>query len=501
MAKRATINLKDLFGIYHAASLSNDGHRCMIAPSPEIREQLKKELRRLKELSSNEMLSNLLTPKQQTRLGLNDGLIYPGNVFPICTSAAAVRTRSAQRAPLRGNIRVVVVLIEFPDKKISFNKKNYEDLFFSSGVIPTGSVKEYYKEVTNGLINIEGEVLGPLMMPKKIVHYANGNSGMGNSQPNARTMALHAAQAANPKIDFSKYDNDLNGYVDAFIIIHAGSGAEETAAKDDIWSHKWVLPGEFNADGTRIFAYLTVPEDCKLGVCVHELGHLLFGFPDLYDSDYSSEGIGDWCLMAGGSWNNKGLTPSHPCAWCKAQQGWVTVINQGSNQKNISIQDVKTGKKIYRLWKNGGPGNEYFLIENRQKKKFDKFIPGNGLLIWHVDDAMEDNENELHYKVSLMQADGKKDLEAGNNRGDESDCWPGGKKKTLFSKSTTPGSLSYGGLDSGVKVGEIKHSAGVIKASLYVNNGPATVSTRVNKSRDTQEPKKRNKSTRNRNHL
>jgi hypothetical protein len=36
----------------------------------------------------------------------------------------------------------------------------------------------------------------------------------------------------------------------------------------------------------------------------HELGHLLLGQPDLYDTDYSSRGTGRWDLMAGGSWNN-----------------------------------------------------------------------------------------------------------------------------------------------------------------------------------------------------
>ena len=41
-------------------------------------------------------------------------------------------------------------------------------------------------------------------------------------------------------------------------------------------------------------------------MCAHELGHLLFGFPDLYDPDGTSEGIGDWCLMSGGSWNGGG---------------------------------------------------------------------------------------------------------------------------------------------------------------------------------------------------
>ena len=465
--------LDELLPIYQAAARSNDGERCMIAPSPQVRAQIKKELKRLKGVASNEIVSYLLSTKQQSRVGLNDGLIYPGRVFPLGTSAAMVRSHGARRSAIRGTLRVIVVLAEFPDKKLSSDKKHYEDLFFSSGVVPTGSVNEYYKEVTNGLIDIQGEVAGPFLLPQKIGYYANGKSGMGDNEPNARDMARDAAVAANPTVDFSKYDNDNNGYVDAFIVIHAGRGAEETASKSDIWSHKWLLPQEYDADGTKIYGYLTVPEDCKLGVCAHELGHLLFGFPDLYDTDYSSEGIGNWCLMAGGSWNNAGNTPAHPCAWCKSQQEWVTVVNQTSNKLAVPIEAVTDSKKIYRLWKDGGPGNEYFLAENRQRKKFDRYLPGAGLLIWHIDDNIADNDNERHYKVALIQADGKKDLENGNNGGDAGDCWPGKSKNKNFNTGSKPNSLSYGGLDSGVQVDRISMLKGKITADLYVSTGPA----------------------------
>ncbi|HVU57329.1 MAG TPA: M6 family metalloprotease domain-containing protein [Puia sp.] len=460
-----------LLPIYEAAAASNDGHRCMIAPSPEIRSQIKKELKRLKGLAADGIFSNLLTAKQQSRLGLNDGLVLPGKVFPLGTSVAAVRQHTVNRSLLRGAVRVIVVLVEFPDKKLSFDKQHYEDLFFSTGKVSTGSVKEYYKEVTDGLVDIEGEIAGPFKMPQKLTYYANGNSGMGDNEPNARDMARDAALAADPTIDFSKYDNDHDGYVDAFVVIHAGRGAEETAAKSDIWSHKWVLPNEYAADGAKVYGYLTVPEDCKLGVCAHELGHLLFGFPDLYDTDYSSEGIGNWCLMAAGSWGNGGDTPSHPCAWCKAQQDWVTTVNQTSNQKGLDIEPVVDSRKIFRLWKDGGPGNEYFLLENRQQKKFDQFLPGSGLLVWHIDDNIGTNDNELHYKVALVQADGKKDLEKGNNTGDGGDPWPGELRKTSFDATTTPNSLSYGGLDSGVKIAGIRTKNGVITADVTVTAG------------------------------
>lgn len=154
-------------------------------------------------------------------------------------------------------------------------------------------------------------------------------------------MARDAARLANPDVTFSKYDNDNDGYVDAFVIVHAGMGAERTGKGTDIWSHKWTLAdGPYDADGTKIFSYLTVPGDCKLGVCAHELGHLAFGWPDLYDADYSSEGVGVWCLMAAGSYNGNEDNPSVPCAWCKVDQGWVEVDTPGKTMQ-VELRDVK----------------------------------------------------------------------------------------------------------------------------------------------------------------
>jgi immune inhibitor A len=459
--------------IMEAASKSNDGNRCMIAPSPNLKKDLKDELKKLKKKLGSSVFGNMLKPLGKTKVGLNDALLRPGKSFPLGMSASRVKSVAANRAPLQGTLKVIVVLVDFTDKALGKPKKYYEDLFFSEGVIPTGSVKEYYKEVTNGLVTISGQVVGTYRMPRTLAAYAHGESGTGEATPNARTLAEDAAKKANPDVNFSLYDNDHDGYVDAFVVIHAGRGAEETGSGSDIWSHKWVLPNEYNADGTHVYAYLTVPDDCKLGVCAHELGHLLFGFPDLYDDDYTSEGIGDWCLMAGGSWNNGGLTPAHPCAWCKTQQNWVNTVTLSSNKKAVAIPDVKDSKTVYRLWKDGSSGNEYFLAENRTQKKYDKFLPGEGLLVYHIDDAMNSNSNEMHYKVALLQADGKKHLEAGTNRGDGGDVWPGTANKKTFSGSSKPNSKSYGNIKTDVAIRNIKNTAGTISADLFVKPGPA----------------------------
>src|SRR5262249_41433462 len=299
---------------------------------------------------------------------------------PLGTAPSVIR-RAAGRAgaPLRGTVRVIVVLVDFSDKPMTQTRKHYEDLFFSLGVLPKKSVREYYREVTHGLIDIQGDVVGPYRLPQTVKTYAHGAAGTGAALPNAQTMARDAVVASDPAVNFSPYDNDGNGYVDAFIVIHAGPGGEVTGDSNDIWSHKWVLDGGArNVDQTKIYAYLTVPEDCKIGVCAHELGHLLFGFPDLYDTDYSSEGIGNWCLMAGGSWGGGGDTPVHPCAWCKANQGWVTIDNRKSNGA-VDVADVKTSKTVYRLWKDGAASNEYFLLENPPANQVRRILAGAGL--------------------------------------------------------------------------------------------------------------------------
>ncbi|TIX97300.1 MAG: peptidase M6, partial [Mesorhizobium sp.] len=75
---------------------------------------------------------------------------------------------------------------------------HYQDLLFSQGIYPTGSMRDYFKEVSLGKVDVVGTVDGWIRMPKPYSFYTNNESGTNwNSYPhNAPRLAEDAVNAA-----------------------------------------------------------------------------------------------------------------------------------------------------------------------------------------------------------------------------------------------------------------------------------------------------------------
>ncbi len=387
----------------------------------------------------------------------------------------------------------IVLLVDFEDHPAQVNASFFDTLMFDTDT--TGTVNDYYNEVSYGNFNITTQdmpsTIGWIRAPRSYSYYVGTNNGMGNYPYNAQKLVEDVVALADQYVDFSQYTYDSDNYVDGLIIVHSGTGAEFSGSDDDIWSHKWSTSDSLDVDGVSAYVYSIQPEfwnepgDMTCGVYVHELGHSIFGLPDLYDRDYSSEGLGKWSLMAGGSWNGGfGSSPAHPDAWSRIRMGFVTPIVVESETLNASIPAVENSPVIYRLQTAGMSSREYFLVENRLKTGYDYALSSQGLLIYHIDEAMWSyplqNDNEWypghtssgHYLVALEQADALWELEKNEGDADSGDPFPGLWRKRAFNYTSTPNSRDYTDTDTEIGVVNISVQADTMTADLFIIANP-----------------------------
>jgi hypothetical protein len=164
-------------------------------------------------------------------------------------------------------------------------------------------------------------------------------------------------------------------------------------------------------------------------------------------------------------------------AFEKEQLGWLNYYNVTTNQ-DLCLPPVEKYPVAARVWPNGAEGPQYFLVENRQRLGFDSQLMGQGLVIYHVDeaqysaqyDANRVNADETHKAIDVECADATSaghvanaddlDIEGGSgNRGDAGDVWCLGTEDTFFPFST-PDSRAYGDDVTGVWVTDIGSCAG-----------------------------------------
>jgi immune inhibitor A len=420
---------------------------------PEIVEKMKREGTLAQELSYMEDLK---------AKGINN---LEGNM--VYDIAPGMKLLTVQR-------QSIVIIVDFDDNTAdtgTYPASHFDSLLFSVGTFPTGSMRDYYLENSYGDFEVVGEVSGWHRMPLDYSYYVDGQRGFGDYPRNAQKLTEDAVLAADPYVDFSQYDNDGpdgipdsgddDGYVDALFVVHAGPGYETSHDLDDIHSHAWVTSYDVPVDGVLVWRYSQEPESGHIGVFCHELGHVL-GVPDFYDYGYDSRGAGYWSVMASGSWGGGGITPVHFDAYSKSMLGFATPIVPSGNLIDVLVPDVETNAVVYKVWTNGSPGAEYFMFENRQQTGFDVSVPGEGIVIYHVDENTYGNDDQRcgsgspHYELAVEQADGECDLEYYNNGGDAGDPWPGTggteNPNYAFNLLSTPNTRAYSNSQTGVSI-------------------------------------------------
>jgi immune inhibitor A len=364
---------------------------------------------------------------------------------------------------------VVVLLLDFPDEPAIRSAASINTLM-NDATAGASSVVNYYDEVSYGLFGLSGTVTPWHRSLSTMVSYgADSASSYDDANGPIYELVIDAVRLADPTVDFSQFDGDGDGVVDHVIVVHAGSAQEEQSSNTNlIWSHRWSVadaePGQpgtqrLVADGVQIYGYIMTAETSPVGVFVHELGHDL-GLPDLYDTDGSSEGVGEWDVMGSGSWNGapSGSVPAHFGAPSKFELGWITPIVVDQALPGQAIAQVEDNAQAFKLVVRTGTNEESFVVENRQQVGFDRALPGDGLLIWHVDHSIPGNADDTHRRVDLEEADGD------DQPTEPGDPWV--DRVDGFGPQSTPNSNSYLNQQTGWRVRNIGPSGSVMTADL-----------------------------------
>ncbi|MDR3654065.1 MAG: M6 family metalloprotease domain-containing protein [Paludibacter sp.] len=334
--------------------------------------------------------------------------------------------------PLTGSPKSIVILVNFKDVNfVTSNPKTaFTNLLNQSGYSTnggTGSAKDYFHDSSMGVFNPQFDVVGPYTLPNNMAYYG-ANDASGNDT-NPQQMVIDACTlAAAAGVDFSQYDTDKNGVVDNVFIYYAGYNEAEGGPANSIWPHRWTLNDlstKFN--GVSVYDYACTSElrgntgsnMCGVGTFCHEFGHVL-GLTDYYvTSGTDHHTLSTWNIMDYGPYLNLGRTPPSYSSWDRFYLNWLTPTEL-KTAGNYQLDTLSTSNTSYLISQNGNHNLigsnpspvEFFMLENRQQKGWDTYLPGHGMIVYHIyynpttwaNNTVNNDPNAMG--VDIVEADG-----------------------------------------------------------------------------------------------
>lgn len=383
--------------------------------------------------------------------------------------------------PAHGEQHGLVILVEYQD--VSFTTRDANDYFtrmlndegFSQNG-GTGSARDYFIDSSNGIFTPVFDVYGPVTLSHNREYYGGNNSWGDDQHP--EQMVIEACQQLDDEVDFSIYDGDGDGKIDMVFIFYAGRGEASGGGSDTVWPHSWDITSAGGGvqifDGVQADHYACSNElqsgntPDGIGTFVHEFSHVL-GLPDLYATSYTGAfHPASYSVLSSGNYNNSSHTPPTYSIFERTALGWMEpqLLTEAGDYTLEDIKDTNTGFCLAT-----GKDTEYFLFENRQKKGWDAYIPGHGMIVWHIDynegiwNSNIVNNSSTHQYVDMEEADNIK-----NEATRDGDPFPGASNVVRITDRTSPNLRTWDNEKTSFPITQIVESNGLI--SFYGGTRP-----------------------------
>lgn len=482
---------QDRSGIWHYAIEQSDG---TIAPSNRIAHSIDdrehSELKFINSIDQNR-LKHLALSKvtKSTNIPLSKSSLHDQGIYSTTTF------------PTKGDVKGLVLLVDFPDRSFSLeddaiiakfndmlNKTGYSDSITIRGhLVPGayGSAKDYFEAQSFGKFRPTFDIIGPITADNGYAYYGQNDSN-GNDEVYTAKMISEIVQKVynSGQVDFSKYDNDNDMEIDFIYVIYAGKGENYTGSDPyTIWPHQWYVENKLGNYWTGRYACsseIYFDEEYLIdgiGTFCHEFSHIL-GLPDFYPTNsYTNQStFREWSVMDYGCYDNYGFAPVGYTALERYSLGWMN-LTEITSPGNYVLPAIDSAQTAYLL-----PSDEklsYILLETHNKEGWYQYQPTEGLLVTSVDydrtiwmnNTVNNNANEQRYKVIAADNDYKPDTKHG-------DLFPynGNDSLTLYS---APQSITGCGVPIDIPIKSIKYNNGISTFSIIDRVGTSINSSKV----------------------
>lgn len=325
--------------------------------------------------------------------------------------------------PHRGDSTLMLLRVQFSDLNYSAAPTNsfYEQTLNSDDNI---SFRSYWKFASNGEFRpkfVVRTVQAKRPLAAYLAEVPESDMEGKNSIERKIMKEIHESTTIDWEVaDTNGKDGVPDGYVDGFFFMYdvtnkmardAGLGF---SMREHAWNTSYLGPNEVtSSSGKKLKTgpYCMVAAVTGMATYTHEFGHML-GMMDLYDSDGSSMALGHTSLMAnsrnslpnieGESIISYDNLPQFLDPYSRIALGWAKVIEVEGRQ-DVTIHPNSQSNVVYKL----GKGNEYFLVEARQKASFDRSLPDEGLAVYKINEDAFGNGEEWKPRIRLVTANGQ----------------------------------------------------------------------------------------------
>jgi len=407
----------------------------------------------------------------------------PSDLFP---KGSPANVDQIDTAPKTGTINNIVIFIRFSDESEFTDAVSTYDTMFNDTAPAANSMINYFDEVSYNQLDIP-TTFYPTPPSSTVVSYQDshprayyqpydattnpdGYSNETESRQREHTLLKNAVDAVSADIPVGlNVDGDGDGFVDNVCFIIYGDPEVWSSL---LWPHMWSLYSQTAyINGKQVYTYnfqlQTSLSSSGVGVLCHEMFHSL-GSPDLYHyEDDGLQPVYKWDIM---EWDLN--PPQHMGAYMKFRYGtWISSIPEITTDGTYSLNPLTSPTN--NCYKIASPNStsEYFLVEyRRQTGTFESSLPGEGLLVYRINTAMDGqgNDNGPPDEVYIYRPDGTISL-----NGDPALAnFSLEVGKTNINDATNPSSFLSSGTSGGLDISDIGSAGETI--SFNVSSTPVS---------------------------